>query len=119
MSKKRKTSLRFEEIGVPSANHTLAVAEAKALLAAMSKIEDAKKEGHCGCYLCVSDDGIPKAVIQRLIDAGYDIRYSYYDTDGHWFIRASWLDGCCGRIFKQDCMSRTTEVTIQQMFANH
>lgn len=121
MSKKklrRRTNLSFGEVCVPSASHTRAVTEVNALKIALENIEKAKRAGNSKCWIMKSgnNSSVPQAVIQRLTNAGYDIECNYYTSDREWFVKASWLDGCCGRIFKKVDFSKFEEVSIQQLF---
>jgi hypothetical protein len=92
----------IKEIHVPKAENMRMETEPKALIKCLDKIEEARKEGECGCYLSAGREGVPKTVILKLLEANYNISYKYFEFSGDWFIKASWLDGCTGKLYNEE-----------------
>lgn len=108
----RKT--KITKIHVPKAENIREETERKILINWIDKIEEAKREGVTYCYVCgVSSKGITKNIVQRFLDAGYDLYYKHFMHDGSWFVQAHWENGCSGRIYSED---KLKYVTIDEMF---
>lgn len=117
--KKQRTNVKknytIEDIHVPSAESKRDMVEYKALINALNEIEKAKQAGKYHCYV-TCDGYAPRAVIQKLIDAGYDLSYSYFKHSNSWFVKAYWMEGCSGKIYKENTIGRGEYVSIDEMF---
>lgn len=110
MSRKTKKT----EIHVPKAENIREETERKILINWIDKIEETKRKGGTYCYVCGAySGGVTKNIVQRFLDAGYDLYYNHFMHNGSWFVKAHWEDGCCGRIYSED---ENKCVTIDEMF---
>ena len=105
----------FDSIVVPAPTENSEEIECMILERIINRITEEKLKGNTKCYISENQNGIPKKIIKKLIDAGYDIHFRYFSYSNDWFIKACWLDGCCGRIFNEDHSNRGY-VTIDEMF---
>lgn len=113
--KKTERNYDINALHIPSADSKRDVVEYKALLKALDAIDKAKQNGEYRCYV-VSGGYLPKSIIQKLIDAGYDLSYHYFKHDAQWFVKASWQDGCSGKIYRENDFGKGHYVTIDEMF---
>lgn len=109
MSKK----IKMREIHIPKADNVRAETNMKLVINWIDKIEEAKRDGETYCYVTAGPGGVTKYVVQKFIDAGYDIYFKHFMYDGSWFVKARWEDGCCGRIFSEE---DRLYVNIEEMF---
>lgn len=91
----------IKEIHIPKAENVREDTNKKLVINWIDKIEEAKRDGETHCYVAASSGGVTKYVVQKFIDAGYDI-YFHRFNDGSWFVKAHWEDGCCGRIYSEE-----------------
>lgn len=103
----------IKEIHVPKPENMRAEAEPKAMIKCLDEITKAKNEGSLSCYISAGRECVSKSIVQKLIDAGYDIYYNHFTFDGSWFIKVFWIDGCCGKIFNE---STRQYVCIDDMY---
>lgn len=108
---------RCNGIFVPFAKTAREATERYALQNTVDKINEATQNGEVQCYIAADNGGLPKAVVQRIIDAGYDVIFSHYSCASNWFIEARWIDGCNGSIFQKNIGAPDREVTIEEMFS--
>lgn len=114
-SNKRSKNYTINDIHVPAADSKREIVEYKALLKVLDDIDKAKENGEYSCYV-VLDEYIPKSIIQKLIDAGYDLTYHYFKHSHSLHVKADWWDGCNGKIYKEDVFGNSRYVTIDEMF---
>lgn len=110
MNRKNK---HVKEIHIPKAENILKETEPKIIIEWLDKIQKARDNGLTYCYLCADVGGVSKNAVERFLKAGYDIHYSYYEFDGSWFVKASWHDGCNGRLYDEQ---KREYVDVNKMF---
>ena len=110
---------QVDTIVVPSPSEDYEVMLATILNRVVGKITKAKQNGETQCYISHNENGLPREIIQKLIDAGYDIRFSYFDRANDWFIKACWFEGCDGHIYNehQHGLIGAGIITIDEMFS--
>ena len=126
---KKNVKKNVKETVVPTAENMLKETDPNTILKWVEEITEAKDNGRTNCYLCSSDDGrITRNSVKKIVEAGYDIRFSFLKnsitamnekglitikTGPSLFVRASWNEGCSGKIYDEQAKDY---VTPDQMF---
>lgn len=114
---KKNVKKNVKETVVPTAENMLKETDPNTILKWVEEITEAKDNGRINCYLCSSDDGrITRNSVKKIVEAGYDIRFSFLKnsiTGPSLFVRASWNEGCSGKIYDEQAKDY---VTPDQMF---
>lgn len=103
----------IKEIHIPKAENVREDTNKKLVINWIDKIDEAKRDGEIWCYVSASSGGVTKYVVQKFIDAGYDIYFAHFMHDGSWFVKVHWEDGCCGRIYSE---GDGQYVSVDEMF---
>lgn len=103
----------YKEIHIPKAENVREDTNKKLVIDWIDKVEKAKREGNTYCYVAASSGGVTKYVVQKFIDAGYDIYFQHFMHNGLWFVKVHWEDGCCGRIYSEEDRQY---VSVDEMF---
>lgn len=70
----------------------------------MDLITKAKDSGNTYCYLCSDDGRVTRNAVIKILEAGYDLKYSFFKdemTGQSLFIKAFWQEGCSGRLYDE------------------
>lgn len=107
MNKKDKTEMankNIKDFHVPKAENMLKETEPNTLIKWVDLITKAKDSGNTYCYLCSDDGRVTRNAVIKILEAGYDLKYSFFKdemTGQSLFIKAFWQEGCSGRLYDE------------------
>ena len=96
-----------------TAKEACAKAVPHAIAYAMEKINEYANKGCTRCYVSNNENRPPVAMIKHLVDLGYDIHFSNYKRDDHWFVQADWSSKACGKIFNNSTFASGDEMSLE------
>lgn len=83
----------------------------------MQRIRKEANEGHTSCYISDHNQRPPVSLVCSLVELGYNIRFGHHKCGDQWYVRVTWANDACGKIFNDSYDGDGRELSLGEFIS--